>query len=661
MAQLLYGVWDNTIYDNRNVRDPLSPEGFPLDSLAAYNPGNAVLSFIGDRGFLVLSPKAHLAAALWKHHIRLAQESCGRCSPCRSGAPMLRDALALACQGRGAEVDWEAIRTLARHMVKSSMCGVGKTGPVALLAALDHFPELLEKAPAALPAAQDEYTVVTSRCIEACPSHVDVPRYIDCIDDGTDDLAAGVLLRHYPLVGSCGRVCVRFCEQACRRATVDEAVDIKQLKRFAADKLPVAPATLFAGTRGACADKPAVAIVGAGPAGINCAYHLLLRGYPVTIFEASPYAGGMARTGIPPYRLPKETLQDEADIITALGGTYRYGQSLGQEFHIDDLFAQGFKAVFLGIGCSGGQYLNLPGEDTSLHGYINGIDFLRHVHDSLQEGTPPALEGDVVVIGGGNVAMDCCRTAARLTNGTVHVVYRRTEADAPADKEEIAAAREEGVVFHFLAFQDAILAENGKVTGLRCLTMAAGDKDARGRTSVTPVPDSQWDLPCSHIIAAIGQYIPDGVFTSADGISCDKRGRIVVDASLQTSRAGVFSGGDCATGPKTFIAAMAQGEQAACAIHDYLTKGAPGFVPRQRMSEILQAGKLMDDGKPATPVRLRPRTPLRTISPAERDHSFAEVDLCMSQQDARKEARRCMRCYRLFTVVTESPIPGKED
>ncbi len=660
MNPMYYGVWDGVVYDNRNPQAASPDCEVPLDDFAQFNSGNPMLSFIGDKGFFMMSPNASLPYALFKHHERIAQESCGKCTPCRTGSHILRDALELACNGKGNNVNWRTVREVAGQMCETAACGLGKTGPRALLAALDNFADALISDPAVEDKPQNSYAAVTSRCIEACPAHVNVPRYIDYIRDGHPDLAASVVFKHYPLVGSCSRVCVRLCENACARRNIDGAVDIKNLKRFAADNTTNIVSELFGKMPQISGNSPKVAVIGAGPAGITCAYHLLLHGYAVTIFEKSQYAGGMARCGIPTYRLPKGVLQEEAEVITQLGGRYIYGQALGRDFSLNSLFAQGYNAVFIGMGCSQGMFLGLPGEDVSLAGYHNGIDFLLQVHDGVKTGQMPKLEGDVAVVGGGNVAMDCARSAARMTNGKVHIVYRRTEADAPADHEEILAAKEEGIIFHFLANPDQILSENGRVSGLRCVRMEQAEPDASGRRGVKPIPGSQWELPCSHVIAAIGQAI-DSAAIQNDEVQFDRRGNIAVNEALATSRPGVFAGGDCATGPTTLIGGMAQGKIAAQSIHDYLTRGSVGFTPRARLSELVKNGKLLDGGATVALQQKMARTPLKSLPPEERSHNFEEVDLVMTSEEAVREANRCMRCYRLYSVVTQLPIPGNAE
>jgi formate dehydrogenase beta subunit len=326
-------------------------------------------------------------------------------------------------------------------MRETSLCGLGQTCAVALLDAVRHFRSRLEAeiAPGRPIRAQHGMAYVTAPCIEACPSKVNVPRYIDYIRDGKPENSLGVLLQKYPMAATCGRVCVRYCEQACRRKFVDEAVGIKTLKRYVADQQSGPGALKF--TRDMIR-KPLdqgmrIAVVGAGPAGLSCAYHLLLRGYHVDVFERSHQAGGMAQIGIPSYRLPKDALAMETDIIVDLGGRFLYGQQLERDFAIDDLFAQGYKAVFLGLGCHAGSKLGVAGEDEGHQGYFSGIDFLLKVHDHVDGIAPLALKGDVVVVGGGNVAMDCVRSAIRLGAERVHVLYRRTIEDMPADPGEI--------------------------------------------------------------------------------------------------------------------------------------------------------------------------------------------------------------------------------
>jgi formate dehydrogenase beta subunit len=631
-----------------------------LRDFDTFNDGNPIRAFFGDRGFFVFDEKVSLVDAFWHYMKMSADQSCGKCTPCRMGTVLVRDALDALRRGLDSSLDLDAIETLAEQMRCTSLCGLGQTCGNALLAALTHFrdqieAEIKDKRPIR---AQNAMAYMTAPCIEACPSKVNVPRYIDYIRDGKPDHSLGVILQKYPMAATCGRVCVRFCEVACRRKMVDEAVGIKILKRYVADQQK--GHELKFSREQVVAPKPAnmrVAVIGAGPAGISCAYHLLLHGYHVDVLEAMGESGGMAAIGIPSYRLPKDVLQSETDIILSLGGRFLYNQALGRDYTVDDLFKRGYKAVFLGLGCQEGTLLGVANEDTSLDGYESGIGFLLKVHDHVDGSKPVKLEGEVVVVGGGNVAMDCVRSAIRMGASKVHLVYRRTEADMPADHEEVEAAHAEGIDFHVLTNPSRIISENGKVVGVELVKMQQTDADAKGRRNVKAIPGSEYVLPCTTIIAAIGQQVQSGALTEADGIKFNKWNCVEVDNALQTSRPGVFGGGDCASGPSTLIAAMANGLKAARSIDDWLQLGSVRFFPRSRMRHLLDDNRMLASDCVEVPVRNEYRVHHPELDPEVRKNMFEEVELTISGEDAYHEAKRCMRCYRVYSVITEQPIP----
>lgn len=662
MDELIYGVWEGRAYDNRRRLEGEAPEDLPLSEFLSFNNGNPAAGFVGPQGFLMFDNRVTLADVLLNYYRRTKELSCGRCTPCRAGSVLICEALEKACAGEGESVDWDRIQLVAEQMAETSLCGVGLSTPAALLGALKYFPELLRQAPVMPVTRRDFFSVATAPCIEACPANVNVPRYIDYIRDGHPELSTGVLLRHYPLVGSCGRVCVRPCETACARNHVDGAVAIKDLKRYAADHVGSTMADLF--KKDEIPDTPVskrVAVIGAGPAGINCAYHLLRKGHHVDVFEAEDYAGGMARLGIPAYRLPNHLLETETEVIERLGGHYHYNCALGRDYTIDSLFRRGYDAIFLGVGCALGQYLNLPNEDQSAHGYLKGLDFLLAIEHHQSRHEDIELDGDIVVVGCGNVAMDCCRTARRLMKGhrRVTVSYRRTRASAPADPEEITAAIDENIHFEFLTAPVEVMVEEGRVIGLKLIRMQEGEPDASGRRSVKAIAGSEFIVPCRYVIAAIGQKLDDSVFSEADGIKLTKRGTIEVDESLQTSREGVFAGGDAAAGPTSLIWGMAQGQDAANAIHEYLMTHTPGFNARRRMSRLIKEANLLGTCAPERAVVLQPRQVMSHLAPQARVQNWDEVEHGFTDQEAWAEAKRCMRCYRLFGVSTLKPIPGK--
>ncbi len=655
--KILYGVWDGVPFDNRGSEEELLPAGLEKDLLEVFDPDNPIEAFFCHRGFCVMKENIDLIDLFHKYWKTAEENSCGKCTPCRAGTSIIRDTLEKAVGGMLTDEDLVEVSRIASLMADSSFCGLGQTVPASLLGAIKYFPEELRTSDGRS-RAKDFYSLSTAPCIEACPANVNIPRYIDYIREGRPEMAAGVLLRHYPFVGSCGRVCVHYCESACRRSSVEASVDIKNLKRFAADSLGVEINKLFhRRRRPRQIFRDRVAVVGAGPAGITCAYHLLLEGYDVDVFEATDRSGGMTLTGIPEYRLPKVLVRHESSrVIENLGGRFLYSRRLGIDFSVDDLFDQGYKAVFLGIGCENGSMLGFEEDANPPEGYMNGIDFLRGVEKKITAGDKYELKGDTVVVGCGNVAMDCCRSATRLSKDKVSIVYRRTENLCPADPVELHDAHEEGVEFNWLTAQKRLVVEENKVVGLECVKLrVVGDPNSR-RSKLEEIPDSRFVIPCSNVIGAIGQQLNKASLCESDGIKLEARGKVILaDGNLLTSREGVFAGGDCVLGPRTFIEAMAQGEKAAHSIHYYLADKKVPFDKRQAMSKLVSQMRLFDDSSECRPVILTRRDKIHGLEPEERDN-FEEVEHGFTKYQAIVESRRCMRCYRVLAVALNKPV-----
>jgi formate dehydrogenase beta subunit len=661
MAHLFYGIWNGKVLENHADASQADPAFADFESFGDFDEGNPIRAFFGDRGFLVFDENVSLIDAFWQYMAKAAEQSCGRCTPCRIGTALVRDSLDSLRKGQAPQLDFDGIETMATQMAETSLCGLGQTCAKALLGALEHYRARLEAEAMRAPAAgQNGMTYMTAPCIEACPSKVNVPRYIDYIRDGMPEHSLGVILQKYPMAATCGRVCVRFCEMACRRNLVDQPVGIKMLKRYVADYQQGDRALLF--TRSMISNplpsQMRVAVIGAGPAGVSCAYHLLLRGYHVDILEGTKNSGGMAAIGIPAYRLPKDVLKSETDIITELGGRILYEQALGRDYSIDDLFERGYKSVFLALGCQQGTRMGVKDEDPTLAGYESGIGFLLKVHDHIAGIRKTELSGDIVVVGGGNVAMDCARSALRMGTGKVHVIYRRTREDMPADAEEIKAAESEGVIFHFLTTPSGVVSENGRVTGVHLVNLHCAGVDARGRNVVEVTPGSEQLMACTVLIAAIGQQVQPDIFRPEDGVKMNRWRCVDVDPrTLMTSRPGVFAGGDCMSGPSALVNAMAGGLQAARGIDDWIQRGYVQFSPRTRMREILNDHKMLSSDCIDVPVKMQYRVHHPELDPEVRKYMFGEVEGAISQDDAYREARRCMRCYRIYSVITGKPIP----
>ncbi len=658
MAVVRYGVWDRKVVDTRKLQYFEVDETAGFEHFEEFDPGNRIRAFFGGKGFFAFDRDVDLLDGMLQYLSRAASESCGKCTPCRVGLQILKGKLDDLVAGRAGEESYELIRELAEQVRDTSLCGLGQTATVALLEILKSFPEeITRRIGHKGEEKQSSTSYVTAPCIEACPAKVEVPEYIDYIKEGAFSHSVGVILRKYPMAATCGRVCVRFCEMACRRTLVDQAVGIKILKRFVADHERYVTDKWFSPAL-IKEKKPAqlkVAVIGAGPAGIAAAYHMLLRGYQVDVFEAMTEGGGMAAVGIPEYRLPKGVLKLEVSIITSLGGRILYNKRMGIDYSLEDLTKQGYKAVFLGIGAHKGKALEVPGEDRSLQGYLTGVRFLLYInHYYITMGLPVELGKRVVVIGGGNVAMDCARSALRMGVEEVHLVYRRTKDEMPADHEEVEAAEAEGIKFHFLSHPTRIVNEGGKVTGIELIKMKLGEIDAKGRKTVLPEEGTNYLLQADFVVVSIGQEVDNHFLKGDEGIKINRYGLIEVDPDTRmTTRKGVFAGGDAVSGPATLIEGMSQGEKAAAAMDDYLSHGWVRFSPKNRMSQLLEKLKAIDGVGIKAPVYAQYRVIAKELDPQVRKRLFEEVEKPITQEEAYREANRCMRCYRVYSVVTE--------
>jgi formate dehydrogenase major subunit len=461
-------------------------------------------------------------------------------------------------------------------------------------------------------------------CTLNCPANTDVQGYVGLVANKQYIESLKLIKEKLPLPACIGRVCPHPCEDACRRQHVEEPVSIACIKTFAADY------DLNTGNPYIPDLKPAtgkkVAVVGAGPAGLSAAYYLLVDGHEVDVFEAMPKPGGMLRYGIPEYRLPKNVVDAEVAIIEKMGANFNYGVKVGEDISLDYLRTK-YDAVFLGIGAWKSSSLRCEGEDTP--GVIGGIDFLIRV----AENKPVKIGRKVIVVGGGNTAMDVARTSIRLGAEEVRVVYRRSEDQMPAEKIEIKEAKEEGVIFSFLSAPSLVLSDGDKVTGLRCEKMVLGEKDESGRQS--PVPTGEFvEFEADTIIAAIGQEVDCGNIKVGLG---KKKNIAIKEGTFETNLEGVFAGGDAATGPKIAIEAVAQGGRAARVITTYL---AGEMIPYKNIP-LVYTEVTKEDFKDEKVI---PRVPHRTVEPEIRKHNFQPILPTMTEEEAVREGQRCLEC-----------------
>lgn len=471
-------------------------------------------------------------------------------------------------------------------------------------------------------------------CVQTCPAGTNVQGYVALIRQERYREAVDLIRQKIPLPGTLGRVCPAPCEKACLRAEVDAPLAIRALKRFAADQVDLGKLPLPE-----IENRPEkVAVVGSGPAGLTVAYYLRLKGYQVTLIEMFTQLGGMLRVGIPDYRLPAKVLDSEIDYLLRHGIEVRTRMCFGKDFSLTDLRTEGFQAIFLGIGAHESIVMRIPGEEASKN-VVDAISFLRDVN--LGHDQSPGRR--VVVIGGGNVAIDAARVAKRLGAIDVTVVYRRSEREMPAYPEEIEGAREEGIAFSYLTAPVSIQSRDGRVTGFECQRTELGPPDASGRRRPVPVPGSEFVIDCDTVIPAIGQSINIAWSSAEPDLELTTRGTFQVNhETLQTSVPDVFAAGDAVTGPATVVEAISAGHKAVAAMDRYLNNYDLQPEATRPAAEESPLGK---DWQPiADNIVSVSRVSATQLDPKTRDLTFDEVDLSFDTEAARREADRCVDC-----------------
>ena len=490
----------------------------------------------------------------------------------------------------------------------------------------------------------------TAPCKAACPAHIAIQGYIKMAGDGRYADALKLIKKDNPFPAVCGSICRQYCEDACTRGTVDEPLAIDEIKKFVAeqelqaDKRYIPKVITHRGIADPYPEK--IAIIGAGPAGLSCAYYLANMGYEnVTVFDKNEVPGGMLTLGIPSFRLEKDVVNAEIEVLREMGVHFQCGVEIGKDLTIDQLREQGYKGFYLAIGAQKSAPIGVPGEDLS--GVYGGVDFLRRVN----LGKKPRIGKKCAVIGGGNVAMDVCRTAIRLGAKDTYIIYRRSQAEMPADAEEVAEAMEEGVQFRFLSAPAEILGENGKVKALKVEIMELGEPDAKGRRK--PVGTGKFEtIEVTSVIGAIGQRVDLG-HIAPEAMAFNRNGTVQADGvTYQTAQPDIFAGGDVVTGPKFAIDAIAAGREGAISLHRYVHEGQSLTLARDPR-EFYE----LDKKQAVVPIDCFDAPARQTVAhDASKAKTFSNDRITFTEAQVKAEASRCLGCG--VSVVDQNKCIG---
>ena len=569
---------------------------------------------------IVASPPGICPVDLALNFLRLCHaQTCGKCVPCRIGLGQLATYLEDVLDGRATMATLGEIERLAKDIEISADCAIGTEAARMVLRGLDGF--------------RDEYVahIQTGNCtyhinqpvpcVALCPAGVDIPGYIALIREGRCADAVRLIRKDNPFPTACALICEHPCEARCRRNMLDSSVNIRGLKRYAVDNAGVVPAPVCGPSTG-----KRVAIVGGGPSGLSAAYYLQLMGHSCTVFELRPKLGGMLRYGIPNYRFPRERLQEDIDCILSTGVEIKYNTKIGESLTIDDLRRQ-YDAVYVSIGAQSDKKVGIEGEESK--NVYSAVDLLG----SIGSDNPPDFTGKrVVVIGGGNVAMDCVRSSLRLGASEAKIVYRRRKEDMTALPEEVDGALEEGCGLMQLHAPLRIEAdENGNACALWAQPQIIGKIDAWGRAKVSAAAKEPVRIAADVVVVAIGQGIETRHFEQA-GMSVKRGNLAALPDGMVSDLPGVFAGGDCVTGPATVIRAIAAGKVAAANIDNYL-----GFNHLISVDVDIPAA-ISEDKHHCARVNLGEK------DAQERKENFDHIECGMTAQEAAQECGRCLRC-----------------
>ncbi len=603
-----------------------------LNTPTDYEDIKALGAIMGSGGLITMNEDTCIVDTARYFMEFIKDESCGKCVSCRLGTKRMLESLERITRGEGEEGDIELLEELGQIIQDTAICGLGQTAPNPVLSAIKNFRDEFEEH------IRDKHCragvcaeLFISPCENACPANVNVPGYTALIAEGRFIDAYNLIRQENPFPSVCGRICTHPCESKCRRRTLDEAVAICDLKRFVADyahkhEKAYIKDIIFP------KNGKRVAIIGAGAAGLTCGHYLVRIGYEVDVYEAEDIAGGVLAYGIPEYRLPMDILQHEIRLIEQEGVVVHLNTEVGKDISFDHL-RKDSDAIFVSTGTQMPQRAGIPGEN--LQGVIHGITYLKNV--KLGRDVPPAER--VVVIGGGNTAVDSARTALRKGAKKVTILYRRTQNIMPAYEAEVREALKEGVEIIPLAQPVRIIGNaQRRVAQVEYAKMKLGEFDSGGRRKSVPCCEPNQFIAADLVIPAISQYA-DLPFIPVEEIGRTQWGTFTVDPdTMMTTMKGVFAGGDIVRGPDSVIQAIADGKKAAIAIDRFF--GGRGALNRGEEIRLPRVQEEDDD------VVELPRYPLDMLELEKRKESFDEVVLGYHKLTAIAESMRCLHCER---------------
>lgn len=646
MDTVVFSSWGKELIDNRHVERDATPLQKDSPLLKTYK-GKQIWGMIGWNGLVVWDKKVGVVEMVDRYLREALTLSCGECDACNLGLKAMCQIHNGIIQGESNKQELEAFAALARGVKETGKCNFGQTVTTPILDALQHYREeyddLIERGKRDKGSQKVQYkAIITSPCMDACPVHMDAPGYIQMVKNNRVQEALSIIQETCILPGTVGRVCGHPCEKACKRTEIDFPIAIRAIKRYVTDC--AYDQNLFRKEPVQQNKKEKVAIIGAGPAGLAAAYRLRLMGYEVTVFDKDSEPGGMGISGIPDYRLPKNVIKREVTQIEETGVSIRIRQVFGKDFGFNELWNQDYKALFLAVGAGRSKRISIPGRD--LADVLEGIEFLQDVKAEK----PVTMKDRVVVIGGGNVAIDCARTALRIGAKGVHVVCPESRQEMPASEMEISEALEENVILHASWGPSEIIGENGRVVSVvfqKCMSVFDEQGNFSPRCDITKTTKIATDI----VIMAVGQE-PDLFFLGKDNqIKATNLNTVDVELeTLLTGQAGVFSGGDCVTGPATLIEAISHGNKAAQKIDQYLRTVQLRESDEEKLAQLASKLAVLEQREIGLFGKAMRQNPA-ALSPEERTKTLAEIESGLTKATALKETERCLRCYRLVVFA----------